>query len=93
MEQHRQRLARLLQLAEAEMRRRGTADIWSSDGNCADFAALIAAQALLLARGTVDPNDDFWLSFLPTGTWDDAGGRPDIANEICDILQKLRHQP
>ncbi len=71
------------------MRLRGTADIWSSDGNCADFAALIAAQA----RGTIDPNDDFWLSFLPTGTWDDAGGPPDIANEICDILRKLRRDP
>lgn len=83
-------LSDLLRSAEQEMRQKGDADIFDSDGSCIEFADKIAAQRARLDAGKFDPDDDFWVHFYPTATWDDAGGTSHTANAICDLLKSLK---
>ena len=56
---------------------------------CEDVGKFIVDIANKIKNGELDEISKLWHIFLPTGIWDDSGGSQEIANEICEILNRI----
>ena len=83
-----QRLLSLLDEATDEMRSYGDESTFSYFDTCEDVGDLIFDIANKIKNGELDEISKLWHVFLPTGIWDDSGGSQEIANEICEILNR-----
>lgn len=88
MDKEIQRLLSLLDEAVDEMRSYGDESTFSYFDTCEDVGNFIADITNKIKNEKMEEISKLWHIFLPTGIWDDSGGSQEIANEICEILDR-----
>ena len=88
MDKEIQRLLSLLDEAADEMRSYGDESTYSYFDTCEDVGSFIADITNKIKNEEMEEISKLWHIFLPTGIWDDSGGSQEIANEICEILDR-----
>ena len=83
-----QHLLSLLDKAAAEMLSLGDQPTFTFFDTCEVVGNFIADISNKIKKGDLDEISKLWHVFLPTGIWDDSGGSQEIANEICEILNR-----
>ncbi|MHA1417956.1 MAG: hypothetical protein ACTSU7_11095 [Candidatus Heimdallarchaeaceae archaeon] len=87
-----QRLLSLLDEATDEMRSYGDETTFSYFDTCEDLGSFIADITNKIRNGELGEISKLWHIFLLTGIWDDSGGSQEIANKICEILNRNYRQ-
>jgi hypothetical protein len=69
--------------------RDGDISLYSSYRSYKEFADHLLKQMDLLKVNHSKALKEIKMIFLPTSDWDQANGDPEIANRICNLMEKI----